>query len=154
MPGEREPESFVTAISGSVQAIVDCLDGLSEEELNWRPPVAAGNSLYIVATHTMGNAEQNIVERLGGVSIGRVRDEEFAAAGDSPQPLQERWALLRERIQHHLAALPGDEWERERDHPSAGRATAREVLLNVHRHASEHLGEAQLIRDLLMARRG
>jgi hypothetical protein len=45
-----------------IDSIVGVLDGLSAEELNWRPVAPATNSLYAIATHVLGNAEDSRVQ--------------------------------------------------------------------------------------------
>ena len=162
-----ETESYLWALSGTIDAVLECLDGLTASELLWRPEVPDGgvgpgappgegggaNTLFAIATHVMGNAEQNIVEFLGGEPVDRHRREEFLAEGASLAPLRERWRAMEQHFARVLAAVSRDELERERDHPNRGRITGREVALSATRHANEHLGEAQLIRQLILARR-
>ncbi|MDP9352215.1 MAG: DUF664 domain-containing protein [Chloroflexota bacterium] len=47
--------------------------------------------------------------------------------------------------------MPRSRLEEEIEHPRRGRITGREVLLVVARHCAEHLGQAELTRDLLEA---
>ena len=149
----NEAESVSGAICASIEAILATFEGLSVEELNWRPAVAEPNTLTIIATHVMGNARKNVVEHFGGMPIDRVREEEFAVEGDLALSLRERWGELREEIVETISGAQEESWTVMVDHATEGRITAREALLSAHRHASEHLGEAQMIRDLILSAR-
>jgi len=147
-----EVQSFCRFIFGSVDRLVECLEGLSEHELNWRPPAPNTNSLYAITMHVLGNTEENILGTLCGFPVERDRDSEFSASGASAAPARKRWQDLRERITVALANLPPDALGRARAHPRRGALTGRDVLIVVARHAAEHWGEAQLTRSLLNAR--
>lgn len=150
----NEVESFQHFIFGTVDSIVGALDGLTAEELNWRPAAPATNSLYAIATHVLGNAEENLLGTLGRQPHGRNYATEFSAAAPVPDAVRERWTDLRERIAKHLASLTRDDLDGARQHPRRGTITGRNVLIVVARHAAEHWGEAQLTRSLLKARAG
>jgi hypothetical protein len=82
-----EIRSFQHYIFGTIDSIVGALEGLSAEELNWRPAAPDTNSLYAIATHVLGNAEENLVGRLCGQPHGRHYAGEWPAAADpSPTP--------------------------------------------------------------------
>lgn len=147
-----EVESFQRLIFGTIDALVQSLEGLTEAQLNWRPAAPDTNSLYGIATHVLGNAEENILATVCGLPVSRSRAAEFAAQGPTWDPVRDRWHELRARMATALAALPAGELDRDRTHPRRGPLTAREVLIVVARHAAEHWGEAQLTRSLLPAR--
>ena len=148
-----EVDTFWRFIVNSVEHILACLDGLPEEDLNWRP-LENANSLYALATHTMGNVEENILGVLCGQTIHRQREAEFTMRGNSPKFLRQKWNDLQERIKAALDKLPEAELDRQREHPRRGQLTGREVLIVVARHAAEHLGHAELTRDLLFSSQG
>ncbi len=50
-----------------------------------------------------------------------------------------------------MTALSALDLEREVTHPRRGALTGRDVLIVVARHAVEHLGQAELTRDLARA---
>lgn len=149
------PESllFWRYIAGSLDRLVGCLDGLDAEALNWYPPAPGANSLYTLAMHTLGNAEENILETLCGLPVGRDRAGEFAARGDDPATVVARWHDLRARLAAALEALPPGALDTPCQHPRRGPVTGRDILIVVARHAAEHLGQAELTRDLLRAAR-
>src|SRR3954454_10337579 len=98
----REPLLLWRFISSSLDRLVACLDGLSADDLNWRPPAPEANSLYALAVHTLGNAEENILETLAGQVVGRDREAEFTAQGASSEVVAARWRALRERLARAL----------------------------------------------------
>ncbi len=135
-----------------VDRLFACLDGLTADQLNWRPTQENTNSLAVLATHMMGNLQQNIFVVLGGEQDQRDRDAEFRAEGTSAVELQQPWSELKGRIQAKLDGLSVDMLDQEYDHPRRGRVTGRELLLNAAMHAAEHAGHAELTRDLVKAR--
>jgi hypothetical protein len=85
--------------------------------------------------------------------VGRDREAEFAVQGSSSEVLAARWQVLRERLARVLAGLPAGALDAEYQHPRRGALTGRAILIVVARHAAEHLGQAELTRDLLRAAR-
>ena len=133
--------------------IISCLDGLSEADLNWRP-LENANSLYVIATHILGTTEENIIGTLCGQQVNRQREAEFLARGTSFEPIHRRWSELRNSIKKHLDHLPSGELDRKREHPRRGQLSGRDVLIVVARHAAEHMGHAELTRDLFLVNQG
>lgn len=133
-----------------VDRVIDCGDGMDAAALNWKP-AANTNSIWVLATHLMGNLRQNILVVLGGAPDTRDRDAEFAASGDDGAELHRRWGELRAQLQARLGELPAAVLDQEYDHPRRGRTTGRELLLNAATHAAEHAGHAEMTRDLFRA---
>jgi hypothetical protein len=148
---DRETASFLRAISGSLDRIVACLDGLDAATLNRRLPIEGANSLYAIATHALANAERNVLGTYCGEPYDWQREAEFAASGDSAEPLRHYWRKLEVRMREGLAAAGPAALARECDHPRLGRIHGREVLLQAARHAAEHVGEAELTRRAISA---
>jgi hypothetical protein len=88
---------------------------------------------------------------LCGQAVDRDRDGEFAARGDNSAHLDARWRDLRARLEAGLTELPAGALDTTYTHPRRGILTRREILIVVARHAAEHLGQAELTRDLLRA---
>lgn len=153
MSVDTEIESLWGYIRRSVDRILSCLDGLGEDDLNWRP-LENANSLYVLAVHIIANVEANILGVLCLQNIVRHRDEEFKARGSSIEPVLERWRDVQERISSHLAQLSSHDLDREYEHPRRGRVVGRDLLITIARHAAEHVGHAELTRDLLFTARG
>ena len=82
MQDPREVDLYWHKITETVDELVACLEGLDGESLNWSP-LDDANSLYVLATHTMGNVRHNLLNVLCGMPITRDRDAEFVATGAS-----------------------------------------------------------------------
>jgi hypothetical protein len=151
----QEGALFWRYIASSLDRLIACLDGLTVEELSWRPAAPGANSLYVLAAHMLGNAEENLLGLLGGQPMRREREAEFASRAEaaSAGTLNARWGELRQRLNDTLTTLTPDALNQTYAHPRRGTITGRDVLIVVARHAAEHLGQAELTRDLLRARR-
>ena len=106
MAPDEEIKSLWRYIGRSVDRVLVCLDGLSEDDLNWRPLDSA-------------NSRQ-----------------------------------LQHSVSSHLARLPSGALDQEYEHPRRGRITGRDLLITIARHMAEHVGHAELTRDLLFTARG
>jgi uncharacterized damage-inducible protein DinB len=147
-----ETDAFKRYISGSLARIVACMDGLSEAEIGWRPQADDTSSLRDLAIHSLANAEENVAGVAAGVPGERARDDEFSSAL-SLEEIRQRSRETLERIAECLDGLTAENLNAERTHPRRGQMPCREVLLVAARHAAEHMGQAELTRDLLLASR-
>ncbi|HLZ58880.1 MAG TPA: DinB family protein [Ktedonosporobacter sp.] len=147
----RESAIFCRYILSSLDRLLQCLDGLTEHQLNWHPPAPNANSLYALVVHTMRNAEENILFTLSDQASPRQSAQEFATKGQSADELVVQWQGLRERLQQALMNLSDDDLAQEHRHPRRGPITGLDILIVVARHAAEHLGQAELTRDLVLA---
>ncbi|MGH2389219.1 MAG: DinB family protein [Chloroflexota bacterium] len=152
--GEQEGAIYARAILDTLDRLITCVEGMDTEQLNWRPPAPGANSVYVLATHTLGNAEESILYTLRDQPSTRDREREFAARAQSLSALQEHWQDLREHLQAAMLGFSDSDLARTVKHPRRGLMTGREVLLVVARHAAEHLGQAELTRDLAQALKG
>ena len=150
MQSSREIDLYWDKTRNTVDELVACLDGLDSDSLNWKP-LDDANSLYVLATHTMGNVRHNFLNILCGRPIIRDRDSEFAAMGGSVAEIEAVWNDLQDQISEAIQSLPPDDLDRVRDDPQRGKITGRELMDIVARHAAEHYGQAQLTRDLVKA---
>jgi hypothetical protein len=142
---------FSHSIIGSIERIVACLDGLDAEQMNWKPTAQDTNSLYVLAVHTMANVEQAVLDVLGGETIHRERDEEFIATGDSADWIDQRWSALKPKVEQTLANVAPEALDKDYEHPRRGPMSGLQVLLVTATHAAEHVGHAEVTRDLLKA---
>lgn len=146
-----ETASLWRFISSSIERLVELAGGLSADELEWRPAAPAANSLGVLAMHTLGNLEENVIQTLCGEPVHRQRNAEFHLERVTATDVQTRWSSLSESVELRLSALTSSDLDRRYFHPRRGELTGREVLIVVARHAAEHLGQAELTRDLLRA---
>ncbi len=134
----------------SVERLLGCLDGLDAAALNWQP-IPQANSLFVLATHMIGNIEETVWGIICGNPVERNREAEFQAQAVDPAALQQHWQLLRQKIDDQLATFSAADLAAMRTHPRRGPMSANGILIVVARHAAEHLAHAELTRDLLIA---
>ena len=134
--------------------VCDCLEGLSEGQLNWRPPIDGANSAYVVAAHTLGNARAWVLGIACGQPVERDRPAEFRASGRDAADLVAGAERLSQEIDASLAALAPSALDRRLVPPQRllgegepREISVREALLHVVEHASIHLGQLQITRD-------
>ena len=144
--------AYAGTIDEAISGVVACLEGLDQEQLNWRPDVPGANSLWVLAVHSIANAEQAVLAILGGAPDTRDREAEFAAHGASAGAARTQWEHSRQELRAAIARLSPADLEREHTHPRRGVMTGHQLLLLVIGHAAEHRGHASLTRDLLLAR--
>jgi hypothetical protein len=151
---QDHPEIALLArkLTSAVDRIFARIDGLDEDGLNWKPPAPEANSLYILGTHIIGNVRQNVLIVLGGAPDDRDRDAEFEASGANARELIDRWNEVKEQITTRLSELGGEILDQEYAHPRRGATSGRELLINAIAHANEHIGHAELTRQLYDAR--
>jgi NTP pyrophosphatase (non-canonical NTP hydrolase) len=146
-----EMESASGFLCRSIDRIVGCLDGLEPDAATWRPPAPGANSLLGIAAHVLANAEENVLGVVAGQPVDRQREGELADDQRSAEAVREQWRALRPRLHAALVGLTASEMESRRVHPRRGDMGVRDVLLVAVRHAAEHMGQAELTRDLLRA---
>lgn len=143
--------AFAAPFTTAIERIIACTEGMTVDELNWRPSAPETSSLYVLAVHTMGGTEASILGLLGGEDIHRDRDGEFAAVADSTDWIPNRWADLKPKLQQTLETLTEEDLARVYEHPRRGPMTGLGLLIFMANHANEHVGHAELTRDLLKA---
>lgn len=150
MTSSTHPEAatFWRYISSSLDRLVALALEIEVDGFHWRPPAPETNSVATLAFHTLGNAEENILETLCGQPVDRNRDSEFATADRDQDILRQRWDALRPRLNRALSEISDEQLGEARNHPRRGAISGREVLIVVARHSAEHLGQAELTRDL------
>lgn len=150
----QEAATFWQYISGTLDRFMDVVAECSVEELNWRPPAPDTNSIYILAVHTLANARQNILGKVCGEDISRNREEEFVQVATEENASVPWWPALRADMERALADVEQSQLDAAIDDPDRGTVSGREFLLIVARHAAEHVGQAELTRDLVRAANG
>jgi uncharacterized damage-inducible protein DinB len=154
---DAEIETLSRQIRSLLGRVCDCLKGLSETQLNWRPPVAGANSAYVITAHTLANARAWVLGIACGQPVERDRPAEFRASGHDPAGLLASAERLSQEIGAALAALTPSDLDR-RLVPSPmlwgegepWEISVREALFHVVEHASLHLGQLQMTRDLAL----
>jgi uncharacterized damage-inducible protein DinB len=152
-----EIEAYRRQIQSLLERVCACLEGLSEAQLNWRPPMPGANSAYVIATHTLGNARAWVLGIACGRPLERDRPAEFRAAGPDAADLRAQARRLSDDMDAALAALTPAALDQRLLPPRSlfgegelKEVSVREALLHVVEHASIHLGQLQITRDLAL----
>jgi uncharacterized damage-inducible protein DinB len=154
-------DSEIQALSGQIRStlrrVSASLDGLTDAQLNWRPPIEGANSVYAIAAHTIGNARAWVLGIACGYPMGRDRPGEFASSGPSASALQADAARLSDEIEAGLSALTTSKLDRRLvpatilwGEGEPNEISVRDALLHVIEHAALHLGQIQITRDLAL----
>ena len=154
---DAEIEGYRRQLQSLLKRVCACLDGLSEAQLNWRPPMHGANSAYVIAAHTLGNARAWVLGIACGWPVERDRPAEFQASGPDAADLTAQARRLSDDIDAALAALAPSALAQRLLPPKSlfgegelREISVREVLLDVVEHASIHLGQLQITRDLAL----
>ena len=151
-----EIESFRIRFDYEFDRLLETIADLDDEAVNWKPPAPGANSLLVLVTHALGSAEQHVVGEAAGKTVVRNRDAEFASKGGSAH-LAARATEVRRRIDEAIVGLDG-RLDEEREPPfrrwPGARGTVRDRLIHSISHTAEHVGHAQVTRDLYIAQRG
>jgi uncharacterized damage-inducible protein DinB len=150
-----EIETYSKYIRKQIADVHAALRGMSDEQLNRRPDVPGANSAYVIATHVLGNARAWVLGIACGQPLNRDRPAEFASSG-TYEALGKATRALSDEIDEALAGLdpstlddrfvPAPELWGEGEPEEISR---REAFAHVLEHASMHLGQIHLTRDLV-----
>src|SRR4030042_288239 len=107
--------SEITSYIGQLKSLLDRVGGIvkgpDEAQLNRRPPIDGANSVYVIATHTLGNARAWVLGVACGQPMNRDRPGEFRASGRDASALVAEGQRLSSEIEAALAALPPSDLE-------------------------------------------
>jgi len=149
---------YLAELQRQLDKLCEAIEGLDAEQLNWKPPVDASNSIYVIATHTLGNVRGWVLGICCGQPIDRDRAAEFVSSGADAAPLVERARALGREIEAAFAALPVESLDelREARQNLWGAGTTRpvsgrEAILHALEHAANHTGHIEITRDLARA---
>ena len=74
-------QPYLTEIQRLLDRLCGAIAGLTGEQLNWKPPFPDGNSVFVIATHTLGNVEAWVLGIACDAAIDRDRAAEFRSSG-------------------------------------------------------------------------
>lgn len=129
--------------------LLDVLGTVPAEALNRPLGVPETNTLFVIGWHTLGAVEQWVCGWAAGEAVQRDRDAEFRASG-SMRDLRARCDALLPRVRAVLSGLPDERLSALSHHPS-GQITIGGAVLSALSHASQHLGHAEVTRQLVLA---
>jgi uncharacterized damage-inducible protein DinB len=124
-------------------------DGLSDDQLNWKPSAQDTNSIGNLMSHILGAEMFSVVERVGGQSVHRDRSAEFGHRVTRDALLQRR-AEVERRVHATLDKLTAADLDRVVTTPN-GDAPVGRFLMYLLSHLSGHMGQIIMTRKLLDA---
>jgi uncharacterized damage-inducible protein DinB len=151
------PDPTLTAARQIVEESIDgmrgAISGLPAAALNWRPSEDGTNPIAVLAVHAMHSTRSWLAVAVGAPLPDRDRDAEFRTVVDDPAELLETVDALSEECR---ALLTEDAFEpgvmrESHSRASSGRAevvSGAWALLHAVEHLREHMGHAQLTRQL------
>jgi uncharacterized damage-inducible protein DinB len=122
-------------------------DGLTDDQLNWKPSGRDTNSIGILMSHIMGIEIFSVAERVGGQSVNRDRSAEFANRATRDALVQRR-AEVEKLVRETFDKLTTPDLTRAIRTPN-GEVSVGTFLLNSLSHVSDHMGQVILTRKLL-----
>ena len=145
-------DAFVAAYTERLTLLLDGLEqaitGLPAAALAWSPGTDA-NTLTVLAVHVSGATRYLIGEVVGGEPSGRVRAAEFTTAGLDEAALTAQLRGAREVALRVVGGLTTADLARPVYSPQHDRhATVAWALLRCLDHLAEHVGHAQMTRQL------
>ena len=150
-----ELDTYSRYLRERIAAIVEALDGLSEEELNRAPDLPGTSSPYVIATHVLGSTRGWVLGIVCGQDLRRDRPAEFSARGTFAE-LSEAARTLSGDIESALASLdpamlderytpPKELWGASEPYE----IMRRDGLAHMLEHGGLHLGHIHMTRQLL-----
>jgi uncharacterized damage-inducible protein DinB len=122
-------------------------DGLSDDQLNWKPPAKDTNSIANLISHVLGAELFAVVNRIGGQPVNRDRSAEFSHRSTRAVLLQRR-SEVEARVREVLNSLTAADLRRMVATQN-GEAAAGKFLLYLLSHVSGHMGQVIMMRKLL-----
>lgn len=143
-----EVTEYHRSITDRRTKVLQSLEQSDPKVWNWAPTNDATNSLYVLATHVIGSEHGWIFEILGNGAKTRQRPTEFMAQGTSLDGLRAEYARVAAETQRVLEGLTEADLAATRFREDRGDVSVRWILLHVIEHASEHVGQMELTKQL------
>ncbi len=143
-----EVQTYLDELNALRANVLQTLEGLDASALNWRPLPTDTNSLFIMATHSLGSERGWFGSVIANQPATRDRAGEFRAQGNDIAALRTAFRETEPYSREILAPLTAQDLDAVRQHHEHGTVTVRWVLLHILKHYSEHLGQMRLTRQL------
>jgi uncharacterized damage-inducible protein DinB len=141
-----EISTYISILRERRAEMLQTLESLGADALNWRPLPEETNSLYTLAFHSLGAERRWIHAVVGQRSIEREREAEFRARGDDVSALRALYDVVAGDSEEILARLVEADLDAVRQEPKPH--SVRWCILHVVEHYDEHLGQMRLTRQL------
>jgi len=139
---------------------VATLQDLSAGQLNWKTGEYWSNTMFAIATHMVAMGEYWVLCLVGGADIVRARQAEFHAVGSAAEIVLRLhdWSQacdvlcigLGSEVLDEIAQVPIEYFQSGGF--GSGALSKRECLMHVVEHSALHLGQLQILRQLVERR--
>ena len=154
-PGElRVHASYIRRIAADAVAT---LQGLTAGQLNWKTGEDGSNTMFAIATHMVAMGEYWVLCLVGGADVVRDRQAEFHAVGSAAEIVLrlQNWSQacdvictgLGSEVLAEIARVPVEYLQSGGF--GSGALSKRECLVHVVEHSALHLGQLQILRQLV-----
>jgi uncharacterized damage-inducible protein DinB len=144
---------FLWFVDRALDEMLAIVRQLGDDVANRRPDLEGANSPYAILTHCLGVMEYWGGYMVAGRPVQRDREAEFRAKG-SVAELIHRTAEARHRLETDIASAEASAPPRNAPHPEDADLplgkTQGAVLLHIFEELTQHLGQMELTRDILL----
>ena len=138
---------YLNLLQDCHNGILEALKGLPSKALDWVPGQEM-NSISVLIFHTTGSVRFWIGDVAAQESSNRDRDAEFRVRGVEVDVLKKRLADNLEYARNALDRMSLGDLESTRMLPDGHKYTVAWALLHALEHATSHLGQIQITRQL------
>ena len=138
---------YLNLLQDCHNGILQALEGLPQSALDWSPGQDM-NSVSVLVFHTTGSVRFWVGDVAVQESSNRDRDAEFRVRGVEMDVLKKRLADNLEYARNALEKMSLGDLESTRILPDGHEYTVAWALLHALEHATRHLGQIQLTRQL------
>jgi hypothetical protein len=151
---DAEVQELTNALDNLKKRARAAVERLGDDGVKWSPGIPETNSAAQLLTHMFGAESSSIHQYVGGTPVTRNRDEEFAKPVSTVKDLLalidrvdkgSKQALAKQTAQSLGKQVPTRQ-------PNVTRS-ARDTILGVLTHQSEHMGHIELTEQLWKARK-
>ena len=142
-----EVEGYISSLRDLRDEMLKHIAALEPDALNWKPPAADTNSIYVLATHVAGSERFWIQQVVGGTDIMRDRPSEFVASGTDSVSLRRTIEEVGRQSESLLRSLAEADLRGMRGSPP-DEHSVQWCILHVIEHLSRHVGHVELTRQL------
>ena len=144
---DSEAKDLISSLENVKKGMKNSLNEVPQEALNWNPLPGDANSIFAMVTHFCGSEGFWIRQVVGGTNIGRNRDSEFLAKGNSKEDLLALLDKTQESSAQAIDKASAEGLDRTVTSPNFGEMSARAAILHTIEHGFTHLGHVQLTKQ-------
>ena len=149
---DAEVQEFIALLDGVKSGVRDFVREIGDEGIIWSPDVPDTNSVAVLVTHMFGSETEVTQEFVGGITVSRDRESEFASPLPTVRELVDLIDRVGARTRDVLSKETGTTLGRQvRTREPGEMKTARSSLIGVLMHEAEHVGHMRLTVQLRRA---